>query len=943
MYSAMPHDPTAVVLGSDAFPAVGDGVADDTAAIQAAIDEASRRGGANWLGNIVGGARGVEVGDGGGLVFVPEGTYRISDRIDLRASVRIIGFGDTRPRFTVAPQTAAFAGEPEFMFAAVRRPYAENGPISFGNSDTFGTGLVNVDLEVGAGNPGAVGVRFGGAQMFVLQDVDIRMGDGYAGIDHNANLIQRVNVSGGRVGLLAYAASPGWQTTIIDSTFSGQTEAAVRLHTDAKLSIIRTQIIDVPVGIEATPAQTQRLSIQDSLFERVSGPAIVLNESSSVPAAEEPELVRAQNQLNVVNTGVVDTAALLRTMPSGDTWSFPAASYSVTDATLGLRVEDALGADETRHDRVQVTATALPRVALLPRLTSDIPMPPDSSTWVNIADYARAHGVTVGTGGDDRAVFQQALREHETVYVPIGQYQLSDTLELRPENNLLGLHPRQTWLALPDRAPGFAHADQPRAMLHTPEDGSNFVSGLGLDTAATNPGAVQIHWQSGARSHLSDVATQFVKWAPETTQPGNPTVGNPGYQYRGQTKYNFWIDGGGGTFVNLWAVAGYAENGFFVENTRVPGSVYEISVEHHRHHEVVLHDVHGWEFHALQTEDHIYGWESQALELESVSDILLANTVFFRVATVLGPYPFAIGIADSSDVEIRGTRGYRPDNIDNTRWGATVRDTNTGNELSALEVAYAGIDTDGRPAEPNGIALTGPASAVAVMPGERTTVELDLLYDAPAPLRDVVATAAADDLDVHAETSNTILSGSRTPVVVTIATPVDVALGSDHQVTITLSFADGQRLQIERELHVRIGGESLMEGATATASSTLSTNVAANAVDGATDGARWISGTGDPEPTLTIELVRAATPQRAVVYSGVAGSDSLRVVDFEVEGLVNDAWRPLGSATGNASSPTTVLLSSDAPVEAVRLRFTRPSPTDGLARVFEVQLFGTVE
>src|SRR5690606_20350080 len=109
VYTSMPMDPTAVVLGSEEFPVHGDGTGDDTAAIQAAIDEASRRGGANWLGNIVGGARGVDIGDGGGLVFVPEGTYRITERINVHASVRIVGFGASRPTFYVAPSTPAFA------------------------------------------------------------------------------------------------------------------------------------------------------------------------------------------------------------------------------------------------------------------------------------------------------------------------------------------------------------------------------------------------------------------------------------------------------------------------------------------------------------------------------------------------------------------------------------------------------------------------------------------------------------------------------------------------------------------------------------------------------------------------------------------------------------------------------------------------------------------
>ncbi len=40
-----------------------------------------------------------------------------------------------------------------------------------------------------------------------------------------------------------------------------------------------------------------------------------------------------------------------------------------------------------------------------------------------------------------------------------------------------------------------------------------------------------------------------------------------------------------------------------VENTATPGRVYELSSEHHVHHEVVLRHVSNWEIYALQTEE----------------------------------------------------------------------------------------------------------------------------------------------------------------------------------------------------------------------------------------------------------------------------------------------------------------------------------------------------
>jgi hypothetical protein len=84
-----------------------------------------------------------------------------------------------------------------------------------------------------------------------------------------------------------------------------------------------------------------------------------------------------------------------------------------------------------------------------------------------------------------------------------------------------------------------------------------------------------------------------------------------------------------------------------------------------------------------------------------------------------------------------------------------------------------------------------------------------------------------------------------------------------------------------------------------------------------------------------------AVLNRAVLFTGVSGSAGLRVVAAEVSGRIDGQWVPLGSIAGNAASPAAISLDSSVTVTAVRVDFTRPSPTDTIARVFEVQLYGT--
>ena len=40
-------------------------------------------------------------------------------------------------------------------------------------------------------------------------------------------------------------------------------------------------------------------------------------------------------------------------------------------------------------------------------------------------------------------------------------------------------------------------------------------------------------------------------------------------------------DGGGGTFANIWTPSTFAQAGFYVSDTRTPGHVYQMSLEHH--------------------------------------------------------------------------------------------------------------------------------------------------------------------------------------------------------------------------------------------------------------------------------------------------------------------------------------------------------------------------
>src|SRR5690242_11147679 len=82
-------DPRAVYLTPADFGAKADGQADDSAALQAAIDKAENR-------------------TREGILFVPSGRYRVTRTIYVWPGVRVFGYGATRPVIVLGPNTPGF-------------------------------------------------------------------------------------------------------------------------------------------------------------------------------------------------------------------------------------------------------------------------------------------------------------------------------------------------------------------------------------------------------------------------------------------------------------------------------------------------------------------------------------------------------------------------------------------------------------------------------------------------------------------------------------------------------------------------------------------------------------------------------------------------------------------------------------------------------------------
>jgi sugar lactone lactonase YvrE len=636
---------------------------------------------------------------GQGIVFLAEGRYQVTNTLYVWPGIRVIGYGVTRPTIVLPANTPGFqdpshekvmvffaGGRHGFGRGRQRNPEAANAHASVpdANPGTFYSALANVDVEIEDGNFGAVAVRARYAQHCFLAHIDFRLGSALAAVHEAGNVAEDVRCFGGRYGIWTSKPSPGWQFTMIDCLFEGQREAAI-LEREAGLTLIRPQFRRVPTAVAIEPGYADELWIKDARFEEVSGPALVFG------VEDNP-----RNEVNVEGAACrkVPTFAALREsgrkLLAPDQSASSAETYLVRSFTHGLHYTE-IG------DKPQIVTSldARPCSTMPASVPSDLPAIPGCDTWVNVRDLgAKGEGIA-----DDTDVLRRAIANHRAIYLPSGFYSVRDTLRLRPDTVLIGLHPAATQIILPDGTPGYEGKGGPKALIETPRGGHNIVMGIGLYTSGNNPRAVAALWKAGADSMMNDVRFLGGHGTPKPDgsreNPYNADhTADPDPNRRWDSQYpSLWVtDGGGGTFLDLWTPSTFAQAGMRVSDTETEGRVYQMSSEHHMRHEVQIRNAAHWRLYALQTEGESgeSGFDLP-LEIESSHDITLANLHIYRVISSFQPFPWAVKVSDSRELRFRNLHCYSNSKVS---FDAAVYDQT--HDVQVREREFAWLDVSGR-------------------------------------------------------------------------------------------------------------------------------------------------------------------------------------------------------------------------------------------------------
>ena len=149
------------------------------------------------------------------------------------------------------------------------------------------------------------------------------------------------------------------------------------------------------------------------------------------------------------------------------------------------------------------------------------------------------------------------------------------------------------------------------------------------------------------------------RFRPGISSPENP-VYDRWHDRAWDTQYwSLWITRGGGTFRDIWTASSYATSGLFVSNTRVPGRIYAMSVEHHIRNEVHFKNVSNWKICAFQLEEeYTEGPDCQPVELQNCNNMVFANLYIFRTIRLKTPYPYSIRTWNCENIEMLNVHNY---------------------------------------------------------------------------------------------------------------------------------------------------------------------------------------------------------------------------------------------------------------------------------------------
>jgi hypothetical protein len=367
------------VLNVKNFGAKGDGVTDDTAAIQSLLNAHP---------------------NGQRIIYLPNGTYLVSKTLTWPAGTP--GKGDDYKNTILQGQSERGViirlkdGAGGFTTATTPKAVIFTGPAP---AQRFGNSIRNLTVDTGSRNPGAIGIQFNASNQGSMRQVTIQSGDGQGinGLDLNfvdeigPLLIKNLTVTG-----FQYGIRTGFR-------INSQTLENITLKNQSVYGLYNTgQIVNIR-GLKSDNAVT-------AIYN--AGGRITLLDSSlngTGKAASRPA-IQSDFPLDLVVRNL-------------KTVGYQVAIQNGNNTKIGSKIAEFVSGSVVNQ------FPSPPQTLNLPiKETPDVPWDNPATTWANVVSY----GAIPNDGRDDTAAIQAAIDSGKTtVYLPVGYYNLKKTILIR--------------------------------------------------------------------------------------------------------------------------------------------------------------------------------------------------------------------------------------------------------------------------------------------------------------------------------------------------------------------------------------------------------------------------------------------------------------------------------------------------------------------------------
>lgn len=541
------------------------------------------------------------------VCFFPAGTYRVSDTLSCIQDLYVRSHGmvsggrthpcvlvgshkGARPKILLAPNSPGFGDpkKPKYVVHFWARALSEGEPTEPQPNISMDQMFVNIDIEIGQGNPGAVAIRHRAAQGSGVQDCTIDATHGLTGLEGGAGSgggHAGITVIGGRIGLDLRETQPA--ATISGITLVGQTEAAILYEGRQALSAVGIKIqtkTDGPVIRATAPrwaVHNGQICLIDS--EIVFEPSQAAGKPNTAITTDrslylENVFVRGADRVVVNSDG-----SRLAGNPRGWIRVRQYAHDIDPKPWKKLQYRAPLYVDGKRrtNEIADTVVDEAPPKDLQSRHCWEEKFPSfETPGAVNVKDApysARGDG-----DADDTAAIQRVIDENEIVFLPKGYYRVSKTIRLGAKTQLIGVAQNLSIIFARRPEGDFTEAASPHALVQTIDasDAKTILALCGLFVPEEIPGAYTLEWRSGRESICRTVMFRRGALYGHTRNPeGSPRfdMGFPLAVVRGN---------GGGKWYNFHGT-GYTRQTakyrhLLVEDTHEPLRIYQCNPEHAR-------------------------------------------------------------------------------------------------------------------------------------------------------------------------------------------------------------------------------------------------------------------------------------------------------------------------------------------------------------------------